>query len=30
MEKAIWIGSLSGPNPKSNESRPQDRFDIAA
>jgi hypothetical protein len=28
MEKTIWIGSLSGPNLKSNEGRPQDRFDI--
>jgi hypothetical protein len=30
MEKTIWIGSLSGPNLKSNEGRPQDRFVYAA
>jgi hypothetical protein len=30
MEKTIWIGSLSGPNLKSNEGRLQDRFVYAA
>ena len=30
MEKTIWIGSLPGPNLKSNEGRPQGRFVYAA
>ncbi len=30
MEKTIWIGSLSGPNLKSNQGRPRNRFVYAA